>query len=150
MTREPFEFRFVLEGLPPSTNALYAPVSATFGSGARFRKKPRAAAWNYGAQLALQAAWRRAGNRRPVERHAVELRLWFGVKRINADTSNRIKALEDALTGIAWRDDCQVVEVSARKEIAEREHVIGVVRLAAGVGKETQKRIAKAKKAGGT
>ena len=151
MIREPFEFRFELEGLPPSANALYEPVSARGGRGASFIKSKRASAWFLGAQLALQAAWRRQhGRRERLRQQPIELRLWFAVKRISADTSNRIKALEDALSGIAWVDDCQVVSVSARKEVADREHVIGVVRVAAGVGEETQKRIAKAKKAGGT
>lgn len=149
MTREPWEFRFELAGLPPSANALYQPVSARGARGARLVKSPSARSWLPGAQLALQAAWRRAGHRAPIAKFALELRLWFGVRRINADTSNRIKALEDALTGIAWVDDCQVVAVSARKEISPSERVVGVVRIAVGVLEETQKRIAEARKAGG-
>lgn len=104
-----------------------------------------------GAKLALQAAWRRArGREAPLGRLPLELRLWFQVSRVSADVSNRVKALEDALTGIAWVDDCQVVEVSARKVVGPNEHVLGVVRVAAGVDLSTQRRISQAKKAGAT
>lgn len=148
MTREPWEFRFELPGLPPSTNALYAPVSARGRRGARIIKSQRGRAWLTGAQLALQAAWRRAfGRRQPLSGLPVELRLWFGVERISSDTSNRIKALEDALTGIAWCDDCQVVELVARKAVVSSARVMGVVRIAGGVDVNTQRRIQRAKKA---
>jgi Holliday junction resolvase RusA-like endonuclease len=78
----------------------------------------------------------------------LELRVVFAVSRVSADVSNRVKALEDALTGIAWADDCQVVELFARKVVEPSEHVLGVVRVAAGVDETTQRRISQSKKAG--
>lgn len=32
------------------------------------------------------------------------------------DTSKLLRALEDALTGVIYRDDCQLVQISVRKE----------------------------------
>lgn len=150
MRREPWEFRFRLEGLPPSANTLVRPA---FMGGRRMRlvKTSSASAWLTGAQLALQAAWRRArGRDAPLGGVPLEMRLFFSVGRVNADVSNRVKALEDALTGIAWVDDCQVVEVTARKTVGTPEYVLGVVRVAAGVDEATQRRISKSRKAGAT
>jgi len=46
------------------------------------------------------------------------------------DTTKLIRSLEDALTGIVWRDDAQVCEQYARKEFGEparvEVHVCGV------------------------
>lgn len=150
MTREPFEFRFELAGLPPSANTLVRP--ARIGRRLLRLVKTRAAAgWLSGAQLVLQAAWRRQHARRaPIARVPLELRLHFVTDRVSADVTNRVKALEDALTGIAWVDDCQVVDVTLRKQVGRAPKTVGVVRVAAGVDAETQVRISKAKKAGGT
>lgn len=47
------------------------------------------------------------------------------------DASNILKGVEDALTGIVWRDDSQVVRVSVCKEIGEHAAVyVRVERLA--------------------
>lgn len=146
MIRQPFEFRFELKGLPPSANRLVKP--ARVGKFARLVKTAEARGWVGVARMAFLAAWRRAhGTRPPIAKLPLELRLHFTVGRINADVSNRVKALEDALTGIAWVDDCQVVEVHAKKSVGV-EHTLGVVRIAAGVDEETQRRIREARKAG--
>lgn len=114
-------------------------------------KSTPAKGWLVVAQLALQAAWRRSQGARPaIGRVPLELKLWFVTKLVTADVTNRVKALEDALTGIAWVDDCQVVDVTLRKQVGRDERVLGVVRVAAGVDEETQLRISKAKKAGRT
>ena len=150
MKREPWEFRIRLEGLPPSANTLVRPAMLRGPRPrARLVKTKHAGAWLVGAQLALQAAWRRSrGREAPLAGVPLELRVVFAVSRVSADVSNRVKALEDALTGIAWADDCQVVELFARKVVEPSEHVLGVVRVAAGVDETTQRRISQSKKAG--
>src|SRR5690606_5282903 len=50
-------------------------------------------------------------------------RLWHTAK---PDLDNLEKALKDALTGLAWRDDCQVCDKISRKRVAagdEQPHV---------------------------
>jgi len=42
------------------------------------------------------------------------------------DLENVQKALQDALTGIAWRDDAQIAQVSGRKVICSSEDTVGV------------------------
>jgi len=37
-----------------------------------------------------------------------------------ADTSNLVKLVEDALTGIYWQDDCQIWELVAHKRYGDR------------------------------
>lgn len=46
---------------------------------------------------------------------AVILRLDVYAPRKAGDLSNRIKVLEDALNGVAYHDDAQVVEIHARR-----------------------------------
>jgi Holliday junction resolvase RusA-like endonuclease len=45
---------------------------------------------------------------------------WIGKKHPSKrpDLSNFIKSVEDALTGVVWRDDAQIVEMHARKQYA--------------------------------
>ena len=42
------------------------------------------------------------------------------------DTTNHLKAVEDALTGIVWKDDCQVVETMVEKHYADGDTKPGV------------------------
>ena len=42
------------------------------------------------------------------------------------DTTNHLKAVEDALTGIVWKDDCQVVETTVEKHYADGDKRPGV------------------------
>lgn len=44
------------------------------------------------------------------------------------DLTKLVRCLEDALTGVIWNDDCQVVETSVRKRWAERDSVQVLVR----------------------
>lgn len=144
--RVPFEFRFELAGLPPSANRLVRP--ARVGKFARLVKTAVASGWLQVARMSFLAAWRRDhGGKAPIAGLPLTLHLHFTVSRINADVSNRVKALEDALTGIAWVDDCQVVELHAMKSVGV-ERTRGVVRIAAHVDEETQRRIKAARKAG--
>jgi Holliday junction resolvase RusA-like endonuclease len=45
------------------------------------------------------------------------------------DLTKLVRCLEDALTGIIWNDDCQVVETSAQKKWAERDSAMALVRV---------------------
>ncbi len=50
--------------------------------------------------------------KRLVWKRRAMLRIWHTSR---PDLDNLVKAVKDALTGIAWRDDCQVVGLSASK-----------------------------------
>lgn len=49
------------------------------------------------------------------------------------DVNNLVKPTEDALTGIAWMDDAQIVEQHIYKEWAERYEVVVEVRKAGAI-----------------
>lgn len=101
---------FVLP-LPPSNNDLVRP--ALVGGRARLVKTSVAKDWN---QRALQVL---ASVRPPVEpiTGPVKLVLELRVKRITSDLNNRVKALEDLLTGHCWHDDCQVTAFESVKRL---------------------------------
>ncbi len=49
---------------------------------------------------------------------------------VKPDTTKLVRGLEDALKGIVWRDDSQVVEQTATKEYGEYDHsVVTIVEL---------------------
>lgn len=71
----------------------------------------------------------RAAFLRSAPRHRVDARSTFGVTclfftgtRQRRDVDNMVKLICDGLNGIAWTDDDQVVEISARKQMELPEH----------------------------
>lgn len=98
--------------LPPSANDLVRPAILGYRNGKptiRLVKTTEAKQWLKGAQQLLTAA--------PLH-GPVELFAEFFMPTIASDCSNRVKQLEDALTGYAWFDDKQVAEVHVIKRIA--------------------------------
>lgn len=55
------------------------------------------------------------GHRKPLAGPVVLSLVWYRAER-RGDLSNRLKVLEDALNGIAFNDDSQVVELHCRRE----------------------------------
>ena len=109
---------WLLNELPPSVNDLYFPVKR--GKHITFVMKPAAREWHKRTQLFLA----RGGKRLWLGPLAVEFTFFVGM--VTADVSNRIKALEDACTGVLWHDDLQVVDLHVRKELGSPGVVVGV------------------------
>lgn len=131
--------------LSPSANKLVRP--AVFGTKAngkpriRFVKTNVADAWVRYAALQLQAT----GVREPFP-GPMQLECDFVVPTISSDMSNRLKQLEDVLSGRAWFDDLQLVRGYQTKRVrrdGEEPHVVFRVRVveAKDVDPETLKRI---------
>lgn len=94
---------FILTEPPPSTNNLFATTKQR-----KRVKTSKYSAWRTAAQWQVKAQFPRM-----IEGDVV---LDIEVRRPTAtsDISNRIKAIEDALTGLVYADDRQVIEVRAR------------------------------------
>lgn len=97
--------------MPPSVNATYRA-----GQG-KFFKSKEAAAWQ---RKAVTIA-RESIPSSCVMGGTVALTVWFFFRNHVSDVSNRIKALEDALNGIAWVDDMQVTDLRLRKRRTDGE-----------------------------
>lgn len=107
--------------LPPSANDLVRPAVLGFKNKKpviRLVKTTEAKQWLMKAQHLLVRA--------PLS-GPVELFAEFYMPTIASDCSNRVKQLEDALTGFAWLDDKQVAEVHAVKRIATTPSEVRVV-----------------------
>ena len=92
---------------PPSTNRMWR---TTFrGARPRTYKNPKAV--SYAELVTLQATTqcREQGWAPTSQPTAVTMRFFFPSRA--GDLSNRIKVVEDALNGIAWRDDKQTDEM---------------------------------------
>jgi crossover junction endodeoxyribonuclease RusA len=90
--------------LPPSLNNLYANGK----NGGRF-KTPEAEAY------AHEAGWRaKEQGAQYLGKAEVVVNYRFYMNR-RGDVSNRVKAVEDALTGIVWHDDRQVQRYTAER-----------------------------------
>lgn len=102
--------------LPPSTNEIWRKSRNSV------MKSEKARA--YSGYVA--AEWARQGAGWKVEQGPVTVRLEiYGPGRWDLD--NKIKALLDALNGLAWEDDSQVVEIVARKHKTEAGGYRGVI-----------------------
>lgn len=113
---------FRLAMLPPSNNALVRP--AVLGTSPK------------GKPLVRLVSTREAREFREYARRMLpvapaggplELFATFFVPTIASDVSNRLKALEDALTGRLWHDDKQVAEIHVRKVVTDEPQDVGVV-----------------------
>lgn len=87
---------FIITEIPPSTNGLFATVGNRRVRTAKYRAWSEAARWEVLAQKP----------RKIIGPVALDVR----VKRPNArsDVGNRLKALEDLLTGLVYADDKQI------------------------------------------
>ena len=100
--KEPGKISMILP-VPPSSNRLYRR-----GRYGQTYKARHATEYQESVKLALMAkGWR------PKDMFTGSVRLtmlWYRTRK-QGDTSNRIKVLEDALQGVAYRDDSSVVEL---------------------------------------
>lgn len=94
--------------MPPSNNDLVRPVRKV-----RLVKTKEARDWLDMATAAL----RRRVDLVPYS-GPVQLAIVVEVGMVTADVTNRVKALEDALTGFLWHDDLQVTSVVLTKRLA--------------------------------
>ncbi len=90
---------------PPSANRYWRTVNGHPVVSAEAR------AYKQGVKLRLLSE----GYRNPPSCPVVLFATFYRPRKAG-DLSNRIKVLEDALNGIAWIDDGQVVEIHARRE----------------------------------
>jgi len=89
--------------VPPSANVYWRSWRG------RVVRSPEADAY---ANLVLVRG-RNAGAVKISRPRPVKLTLWWYRERASGDLSNRIKVLEDALQGVAYDNDAQVVELHA-------------------------------------
>ncbi len=137
---------FDVEGIPKTKGSMRSWLNKRTGRIVTHNDDPRTAAWERRVHLEAVAAARRAALR-PFS-GAVVVSLTFRLPRppssVRRDGTPRARAepwplkkrsgdldklqrpVLDALTGIAWSDDAQVVGVAATKEWATRERRAGV------------------------
>lgn len=98
---------------PPSVNRVWRK-----GKGGKLYLAPSVARFRAGVERAVLEA----GIRRPPfgPRTAVRYELVWYRSRKSGDLSNRLKALEDALNGLVWADDKQVVGFTCARVDGER------------------------------
>lgn len=100
--------------LPLSTSANNLVRPAMMGKQVRLVKTGAARRWNEEARAVL-----RRRSDLYLMPGPIELELWLHLKSIAGDASNRVKALEDVLTGVCWHDDVQVTNLIVRKLLVE-------------------------------
>ena len=87
------------------------------GKGGRWYTPERTRSYEARVRWLCAAAASRAGwARGPGAAYAVDLAMFFGDAR-RRDVDNATKAILDALNGVAWLDDSEVVELSVRRAI---------------------------------
>jgi Holliday junction resolvase RusA-like endonuclease len=89
---------FILTEIPPSTNNLFATVKGG-------TKRVRTMKYRSWSEI---ARWQIAAHKPVKMSGPVGLDIRLKRPRKGADVSNRIKAIEDALTGLVYDDDSQV------------------------------------------
>lgn len=98
---------------PPSTNRMWR---TTFrGRKPRTYKNPTAVSYSELVATKAQLQCLNQGWRPTDQATAVTMRFFFPTRA--GDLSNRIKVVEDALNGIAWRDDKQTKEMHLFREL---------------------------------
>lgn len=101
--------KIILPGSPQSTNHLYHPAKNHPGLYMTFEGKLLKTTY----QMAVRRQWTR-----PVfdGELTVEIELFFADKR-RRDWDNWHKLSMDALTGIVWKDDSQIIQATVKKNI---------------------------------
>lgn len=112
-------YTFVIPGPPVAKGR---PKFAMRGGKGMAYTPEKTRAWEKAARLIVSAGMK--GN--PPLEGPIDAELWFGLPRpktvkrkhpaVKSDIDNFIKNAFDAMNGIAFVDDCQVVRVNARKE----------------------------------
>ena len=141
---------FTLTMLPTSSNDLVTPVTMRDGR-MRLVKTKEAAAFEFYAKLRFaqeMAGWA------PLAGVPIALEAEFWLPHIGSDLTNRLKALEDAMTGIVWSDDCQIAKVACVKHLDYESHLEVVAAISVRVlpdtfDKAVRDALAKSKRAGG-
>lgn len=121
--------------LPPSTNNLYANVRGV----GRLKTKAHKAWINEAGYAPIAGAWRRlteeAGNGIPWQLIITA----YGLRK-GRDVSNCIKAVEDLVCAMTGLEDCNTVEVIARKSADRQDRPCIVVWVATLIGEEVEAR----------
>jgi crossover junction endodeoxyribonuclease RusA len=103
---------FILKTKPISVNALY--------QGRRFLTKEGKA-----IKLVMASEIRKQWKKSLITNDVgIEIDFFFKNRRMDID--NAIKSLLDCMTGIIWKDDCQIVELKARKWINKKDQSISI------------------------
>ena len=141
------EYRRMVFEMPLGLTANRLVRPALVGGRARLVKSKQGKAWNTEARAVL-----RRRSDLFVMTGPIELEVQLYLDSIAGDTSNRVKALEDVLTGVCWHDDTQVTRLVVIKLLVESgsaPFMRVVVSPDEQVEDEVRERLAKSKRANG-
>ena len=96
--------RLTLKGLPPLLNRSYKSGNGHFYKDSEQTARQEAYAWQAKAQY----------RQKPLE-CPVSVVYEFYYARANTDWESGVKGTQDALNGIVWKDDVQIIEATVRK-----------------------------------